>query len=62
MVTHSRSRQHFGDNDMTRLGCAPGALLGVNIWNRHPFWSPSDVETGSYAIRRILKSYPEGPH
>jgi hypothetical protein len=32
------------------------------MWNRWPFMSASDLETVSYATRRILKALAEAPH
>jgi hypothetical protein len=41
---------------------AKGRLLELCIWNRRPFMSASDLETVSYATRRVSKALAEGPH
>jgi hypothetical protein len=47
---------------MTHLLFAKGRLLELNIWNRRPFMSASDMETASYATRRIAKALDEAPY
>ena len=32
------------------------------MWNRRPCISPSDLETVSYAMRRVEKAFTEAPH
>jgi len=32
------------------------------MWNRQPFMSASDLETLSYATRRVSKAFAEAPH
>jgi len=32
------------------------------MWNRRPCISPSDLETVSYAMRRVEKAFAEAPH
>jgi hypothetical protein len=62
MVSGSRSIHRFGHSDMTRLVFATGRLLELYMWNRRPFMSASDLETVSYATRRVSKALAEGPH
>jgi hypothetical protein len=47
---------------MTHLVFATGRLLELKMWNRRPFMSSSDLETESYATRRVSKVLAEGPH
>jgi hypothetical protein len=47
---------------MTRLVFAMGRLLELYTRNRRPFISASDLETVSYATRRVSKALAEGPH
>jgi hypothetical protein len=47
---------------MTCLLFATGRLLGLYMWNRRPFVSARDMETVSYATRRVSKALAEGPH
>jgi hypothetical protein len=62
MVSGSRSIHRFGHSDMTRLVFATGRLLELYMWNRRPFMSASDLETVSYATRRVAKALAEAPH
>ena len=62
VVSGSRSIHRFGHSDMTRLVFATGRLLELYMWNRRPFMSASDLETVSYATRRVSKALAEGPH
>jgi len=62
MVSGSRSIHRFGHSDMTRLVFAMGRLLELYMWNRRPFMSASDLETVSYATRRVSKALAEAPH
>jgi hypothetical protein len=47
---------------MPRLVFATGRLLPLYMWNRWPFMSASELETVSYATRRIAKALAEAPH
>jgi hypothetical protein len=47
---------------MTRLVFATSRLLELYMWNRLPFMTASDLETVSYARRRIAKALAEAPH
>jgi hypothetical protein len=47
---------------MTRLVFATSRLLELYMWNRRPFMSASDLETLSYATRRVAKALAEAPH
>jgi len=47
---------------MTRLVFAMGRLLELYMWNRRPFMSGRDLDTVSYATRRVLKALAEAPH
>jgi hypothetical protein len=62
MVSGSRSIHRFGHSDMTRLVFATGRLLELYMWNRRPFMSASNLETVSYATRRVAKALAEAPH
>jgi hypothetical protein len=62
MVSGSRSIHRFGHSDMTLLVFATGRLLELYMWNRRPFMSASDLETVSYAMRRIAKALAEAPY
>jgi len=62
MVSGSRSIHRFGHLDMTRLVFATGRLLELYMCNRRPFMSASDMETVSYATRRVAKALAEAPH
>ena len=62
MVSGSRSIHRFGHSDMTRLVFATGRLLELYMWNRRTFMSASDLETVSYATRRVAKALAEAPH
>ena len=62
MVSGSRSIHRFGHSDMTRLVFATGRLLELYMWNRRPFMSASDLETVSYATRRVAKALAEATH
>jgi len=57
MFSGSRSIHRFGHSDMTRLVLATGRLLELYRWNRRPFMSASDLETVSYATRRVAKGH-----
>jgi len=62
VVSGSRSIHQFGHSDMTRLVFATGRLLELYMWNRQPLMTASDLETVSYATRRIAKASAEAPH
>jgi len=47
---------------MTRLVFAMGRLLELYMWNRWRFMIASDLETVSYATRRVAKAFAEAPH
>jgi hypothetical protein len=47
---------------MTRLVFATGRLLELYMWNRRPFMSASDLDTASYATRRVAKALAEAPY
>jgi hypothetical protein len=46
---------------MTCLVFATGRLLELDMWKRGPFMSASDLETVSYATRRVSEALAEGP-
>jgi hypothetical protein len=62
VVSGSRCIHRFGHSDMTRLVFSMRRLLELYMWNRRPFMSASDLETVSYATRRIAKALVEAPH
>jgi len=62
MVSGSRSINHFGHSDMTRLLFATGRLLELYMWNRRPFISACNLEAVSYATQRVSKALAEAPH
>jgi hypothetical protein len=39
-----------------------GRLLELNMWNRRLFMRASNLETVSYAMRRVSKALAESPH
>jgi hypothetical protein len=47
---------------MTHLVFPTGRLQELYMWNRQPFMSASDLETVSYATRRVSKLLADGPH
>jgi hypothetical protein len=47
---------------MTRLVFATGRLLELYMKNRRLFMSASDLETVSYATRRVAKALGEAPY
>jgi hypothetical protein len=47
---------------MTYLVFAMGRLLELNMWNRQPFMSASNVEIVSYTMRHIAKALAEAPY
>jgi hypothetical protein len=47
---------------MMRLVFATGRLLELYMWNRQPFMNAIDLETVSYATRRVAKVLAEAPH
>jgi hypothetical protein len=47
---------------MMRLVFATGRLLELYMWNRRLFMSASNLETVSYAMRRVAKALAEAPH
>ena len=47
---------------MMRLVFAMGRLMELYMWNRRLFMSATDLETVSYATRRVSKALAEGPH
>jgi hypothetical protein len=62
MVSGSRSIHQFGHCDLTRHLFVTGRLLELYMWNRRPFMSATDLETVSYATRRLAKALAEAPH
>jgi len=62
MVSGRHSIHRFSHSEMTRLVFATGRLVELYMWNRRPFMSATNLETVSYATRRILKALAEGPH
>jgi hypothetical protein len=62
MVSGSRRIHRFGHADPTLLVFATDRLLEIYMWNRWPFKSASDLETVSYATRRMSKALAEAPH
>jgi len=61
VVSGSRSIHRFGHSDMARLVFATGRFLELYMWNRRPFMSASDLETVSYATRRVAKALAAAP-
>jgi len=61
MVSGSRSIDRIDHREMTRLVFATGRLLELSMWNRWPLMSASNLETVSYAMRRVLKALAEAP-
>jgi len=47
---------------MTHLVFAMGRLLQLYMLNRQPLMSASDLETVSYATRRVSKALAEAPY
>jgi len=47
---------------MTHLEFATGGLLALFMWNRQPFMGASDLETVSYATRRVANALAEATH
>jgi hypothetical protein len=47
---------------MTRLVFGTGRLLELYMWNRRLFMNATDLETASYATRRVAKALGEAPH
>jgi hypothetical protein len=47
---------------MMFLVFATGRLLELYMWKRRPFMSASDLETLSYATRRVAKALAEASH
>jgi hypothetical protein len=39
-----------------------GRLMELNMWNRRPLMSASDLEMVSYTTRRVAKALAEAPH
>ena len=62
MISGSRRINRFGDSDMTRPVSTTGKLLELYIRNRRPFMSARDLETVSYATRRVLQALVAAPH
>jgi hypothetical protein len=62
IVYGSRRIQRFGHSDMMRLVFVTGRLLELYMWNRRPFMSASDLETVSYATRRVAKALAQAPY
>jgi len=56
IVSCSRSLDRFDPSDMTYLVFVTGRFLELYMRNRLPFSRPSDMETVSYAMRRIVKA------
>jgi hypothetical protein len=52
----------FGHQDMRPLVFATGRLLELNMWNRRPCMSVSNLELVSYAIQHVAKALAEAPH
>jgi hypothetical protein len=47
---------------MTCLVFATGRLGELYMWNRRPLMSMSDLETVSFATRRVPKALADAPH
>jgi len=62
MVSGSHRIHQIGHSDLTRLVIEPGRLLELFMWNRRPCMSASDMETVSYATRRVSKALAEALH
>jgi hypothetical protein len=62
MVSGSRSIHRFGHSDMPRLVFATGRLLELYMSNRRPLMSASNLETVSYATRRVAYALAEAPY
>ena len=62
VVSSSRTIHRFGHSDMTSLVFATGRLLELYMWNRWLFLGASDLETVSYATRRVAKALAEALH
>jgi len=57
VVSSSRRILRLGHSDMTRLVFGTGRLIELDMWNRRPCLSASDLETGSYSMRRVAKVF-----
>jgi len=62
IVCSSHDIHRFGNSDMTRHVFATGRLQEVEMWNRRPFMSASELETVRYATWRVSKAVAEAPH
>jgi len=62
VVSGSCSIHRSGHSDVTTLVFPTGRLLELNMWNRRPFKSSSELETVSYATRRVAKALAKAPH
>ena len=62
IVSGSRSIHRFGYSDMSRLVFSTRRLLALYMWHRRPFISARDLETLSYATRRVAKALAEAPY
>jgi hypothetical protein len=61
MVSGSCIIHRFGHSDMTHCVLATGRLLELQMGNRWPFMSASDLEMVSYATRCVVKALAEAP-
>jgi hypothetical protein len=62
MVPSSRSFHQFGQSNIPYFTFATTRLLELHLWNRRSFISATNLETLSYATRRISKALSEAPH
>jgi len=62
MGSGNRGIHRFCHSDMTRFVFTMGRLLNRYMWNRRPDLSAYDMETISYATRRVSKALAEAPH
>jgi len=62
VVSGSRSFHRVGHSNMMCPVSATGRLLEHYMWNRQLFMSASDLETVSYATRRVANALAEAPH
>jgi hypothetical protein len=62
VVSGSSSIPRLGHPNMTRLVVVTGSVLELYLWNRCPCMSASELETVSWAKRRVAKALAEAPH
>jgi len=62
VVSGSCSIHRCGHSYVTPLQFAMGRLLELDMGNRRPFMSASDLETVTCATRRVAKASAEPPH